>query len=218
MNIFLAAAILAVAGDLPVSVHYGPTRAKWYGSDVKELGYDEVFFLEGRHVRISQPISLSDRIRVRLETGWIVRGFRSRPGNPVQQGPDHFHMGEDYGYRMEYWELMSLGEFAQSLPGRGEAYGLAGPTAGFQQTCDHFPKDRGRSTGNCGNFKLFDPGITLGVGIRYRVPYYDFTLSSEVLWSRGFRSMPFVEHAVDNDIHNGVLILQVGFSKKPHGS
>ena len=169
-----------------------------------------MYYREGSQARISQSFRVSERALVRLETGWINRGFSSTPGNPSTDDPHHFHMGEDYGYRMDYLELASLAEFGQPLPGRGKVYGLMGPYAGIRQSCQ---RATGKGWKPCSNFKDFDPGIALGAGLRYRVPYYKVVLSVEVLRLRGFRSIPFIEHPFPNDIHNKVLVLQFGFSK-----
>ena len=115
--------------------------------------------------------------------------------------------------RMEFVELASLMELGQKLPGGGRIYSLSGPYVAYRQTC------RGINTtlrsNDCDRFNAFDTGVSLGIGLRYLIPYYDVILSTEVMWSRGFRNP--VKHLSEwgfQKVYGEALMLEIGFRKK----
>ena len=58
-------------------------------------------------------------------------------------------------------------------------------------------------------------GVSLGIGLRYLIPYYDVILSTEVMWSRGFRNS--VKHLSEwgfQKVYGEALMLEIGFRKK----
>lgn len=207
---FLTVASMLLAGPealLGLSIYQGYSRAIWVGSEVDELGYESMWPRPGYQVGASHTVGLARGIGLRLGVANIARGFRSFPG----AGRDErFHMGTHYGMNLDYVEFSALGEAGfKIVPGRS-IYALAGPQLAMRRTCDSLSlRSCLRHCGLTEQFRLADVGISWGVGTSQKI-FGGLTLSVDLIFTRGFRTMMDPSQFGDNEIVNKATLLQAG--------